>query len=325
VKVEDNIRVFHGTANPELATKICKFLEIPVGRAMVETFPDGETLVRVEDDVRGRDCFVVQPTCQPVNNNLMELLIFIDCLHRASAQRITAVLPYFGYARQDRKSEGRTPITAKLAANMLATARVDRILAVDLHAQQVQGFFDIPVDHLTAEPVLADYFRQLNLKNIAIVSPDVGNVKTANMFAQDLVGDLAIIDKRRVSGSKAEATRVIGAVEGKDVLMFDDMIATAGTICSAATLVKNHGAKSVRVGATHGVFAPPALERLADAPIDEIVVTDTIPLTAAAMEYKNLKVLSVAPLLGEAIHRIHHHKSVSAIFEKRSSSNGKMK
>jgi len=323
--VEDNIRVFHGTANPELATKICKFLEIPVGRAMVETFPDGETLVRVEDDVRGRDCFVVQPTCQPVNNNLMELLIFIDCLHRASAERITAVLPYFGYARQDRKSEGRTPITAKLVANMLATARVDRILALDLHAQQVQGFFDIPVDHLTAEPVLADYFRQLNLTNIAIVSPDVGNVKTANVFAQDLIGDLAIIDKRRVSGSKAEATRVIGAVEGKDVLMFDDMIATAGTICSAATLVRDQGAKSVRVGATHGVFAPPALERLADAPIDEIVVTDTIPLTPTVMEYKNLKVLSVAPLLGEAIHRIHHHKSISAIFEKRTSSNGKMK
>ena len=323
--MEDNIRVFHGTANPELATKICKFLEIPVARAMVETFPDGETLVRVEDDVRGRDCFVVQPTCLPVNNNLMELLIFIDCLHRASAERITAVLPYFGYARQDRKSEGRTPITAKLVANMLATAKVDRILAVDLHAQQVQGFFDLPVDHLTAEPVLADYFRQLNLKNIAIVSPDVGIVKTANAFAQDLVGDLAIIDKRRVSGSKAEATRGIGSVEGKDVLMFDDMIATAGTICSAATLVKNHGAKSVRVGATHGVLAPPALERLADAPIDEIVVTDTIPLTPTAMEYKNLKVLSVAPLLGEAIHRIHHHKSVSAIFEKRISSNGKMK
>lgn len=325
MRVEDNIRVFHGTANPELATKICKFLEIPVGRAMVETFPDGETLVRVEDDVRGRDCFVVQPTCQPVNNNLMELLIFIDCLHRASAERITAVLPYFGYARQDRKSEGRTPITAKLVANMLATARVDRILALDLHAQQVQGFFDIPVDHLTAEPVLADYFRQLNLTNIAIVSPDVGNVKTANVFAQDLIGDLAIIDKRRVSGSKAEATRVIGAVEGKDVLMFDDMIATAGTICAAATLVRDQGAKSVRVGATHGVFAPPALERLADAPIDEIVVTDTIPLTPTVMEYKNLKVLSVAPLLGEAIHRIHHHKSISAIFEKRTSSNGKMK
>jgi ribose-phosphate pyrophosphokinase len=323
--LEDNIRVFHGTANPELSTRICKFLEIPAGRAKVETFPDGETLVRVEDDVRGRDCFVVQPTCQPVNDNLMELLIFIDCLHRASAERITAVLPYFGYARQDRKSEGRTPITAKLVANMLATARVDRILALDLHAQQVQGFFDIPVDHLTAEPVLADYFSQLNLKNIVIVSPDVGNVKTANVYAQDLGGDLAIIDKRRVSGSKAEATRLIGAVEGKDVLMFDDMIATAGTICSAAELAKEHGAKSVRVGATHGVFAPPALERLADAPIDEIVVTDTIPLRASSREHKNLKVLSVAPLLGEAIHRIHNHKSVSAIFEKRTSSNDNLK
>jgi ribose-phosphate pyrophosphokinase len=309
--------VFHGTANPELATKMCKFLEIAVGRARVETFPDGETLVRVEDDVRGRDCFVVQPTCQPVNNNLMELLIFIDCLHRASAERITAVLPYFGYARQDRKSEGRTPITAKLVANLLATAKVDRIVAVDLHAQQVQGFFDIPVDHLTAEPVLADYFRQLNLNDIVIVSPDVGNVKTANVFAQDLGGDLAIIDKRRKSGSEAIATRLIGNVAGKDILMFDDMITTAGTICSAARLARDQGAKSVRVGATHGVFAPPALERLADAPIDEIVVTDTIPLSSSSLEYKNLKVLSVAPLLGEAIHRIHNHKSVSAIFEKR--------
>ena len=311
------MRVFHGTANPELATKMCKFLEIAVGRARVETFPDGETLVRVEDDVRGRDCFVVQPTCQPVNNNLMELLIFIDCLHRASAERVTAVLPYFGYARQDRKSEGRTPITAKLVANLLATAKVDRIVAVDLHAQQVQGFFDIPVDHLTAEPVLADYFRQLNLKDIVIVSPDVGNVKTANVYAQDLGGDLAIIDKRRESGSEAIATRLIGNVTGKDILMFDDMITTAGTICSAARLAKDCGAKSVRVGATHGVFAPPALERLADAPIDEIVVTDTIPLSSSSLEYKNLKVLSVAPLLGEAIHRIHNHKSVSAIFEKR--------
>jgi len=311
------MRVFHGTANPELAIKMCQFLEIAVGRAQVETFPDGETLVRVEDDVRGRDCFVVQPTCQPVNNNLMELLVFIDCLHRASAERITAVLPYFGYARQDRKSEGRTPITAKLVANLLVTAKVDRIVAVDLHAQQVQGFFDIPVDHLTAEPVLADYFRQLNLQDIVIVSPDVGNVKTANIFAQDLGGDLAIIDKRRESGSKAVATRLIGDVAGKDILMFDDMITTAGTICSAARLAKDYGAKSVRVGATHGVFAPPALERLVDAPIDEIVVTDTIPLSSSSLEYKNLKVLSVAPLLGEAIHRIHNHKSVSAIFEKR--------
>ncbi|MBN1844245.1 MAG: ribose-phosphate pyrophosphokinase [Sedimentisphaerales bacterium] len=309
--------MFHGTANPELAAKICHCLDIPSGRARIETFPDGETLVRVEDDVRGRDCFVMQPTCQPVNNNLMELLIFIDCLHRASAERITAVLPYFGYARQDRKSEGRTPITAKLVANLLTTARVDRILALDLHAQQVQGFFDIPVDHLTAEPVIADYFRQLDMGEKVILSPDVGNVKTANMYAQDLGGELAIIDKRRKSGSQAEATRIIGDVRDKDVLMFDDMIATAGTICSAAQLLRKHGAKSIRVGATHGVFAYPALDRLADAPIDEIVVTDTIPLSSEARELKNVKVLSVAPLLAEAIMRIHEHKSVSAIFARR--------
>jgi len=272
--------------------------------------------VRVEDDVRGRDCFVIQPTCHPVNNSLMDLLIFIDCLHRASAERITAVLPYFGYARQDRKSEGRTPITAKLVANLITTARANRVLALDLHAEQVPGFFDIPVDHLTAEPVLAEYFLGLNLPNKVVVSPDVGNVKTANSFAHDLGGELAVIDKRRVNSSQTTATRIIGDVKGRDVLMFDDMISTAGTICSAAQLVRDNGALSVRVGATHGLFVPPALERLSEAPIDEIVVTDTVPLSDQALQLKQLKVLTVTKLLGEAIVRIHHHKSVSEIFER---------
>ncbi|KPK74844.1 MAG: hypothetical protein AMJ79_13040 [Phycisphaerae bacterium SM23_30] len=315
--VEDDIRVFSGTANVELTRKICQYINIKMGRAQVETFPDGETLVRIEDDVRGRDCFIVQPTCPPVNRHLMELLVFIDCLQRASANRITAVLPYFGYARQDRKHEGRTPITAKLVANLITTARANRVLAVDLHADQVQGFFDIPVDHLTAEPVLVEYFKSLNLKDKVLISPDVGNVKTANLYAQDLNGELAVIDKRRESGSRAVAQRIIGDVKDKDVLMFDDMITTAGTICSAAHLAQEHGSRSIRVGATHGIFAPPAAERLAAAPIDEIVITDTVPLTAEAKKLKNLRVLTVANLLGEVINRIHHHKSVSAIFERR--------
>ena len=311
----DNIIVFSGSSNPDLTQKICDYVGIPVGKTKVEPFPDGETLVKLEQDVRGRDCFVVQSTCPPVNNNLVELLIFLDCLHRASALRITAVLPYFGYARQDRKSEGRTPISAKLVANLITTARADRVLTVDLHAEQVQGFFDIPLDHLKAEPVLVKYFRKLELQDKVLVSPDVGNVKTAKIYAQDLGGELAVIDKRRISGSQAEAVRIIGDVKDKHVLMFDDMITTAGTICSAARLVKDKGAKSVRVGATHGIFAPPALERLSEAPIDEIVVADTIPLSREAGQLQKLKVVSVASLLGEAIVRIHQNRSISAIFE----------
>ena len=313
----DGLRVFSGTSNPKLTKDICSYMGISPGRASVEKFPDGETLVRVEDDVRGRDCFIVQSTCHPVNAHLMELLIFLDCLHRASAQRITAVMPYFGYARQDRKSEGRTPISAKLVANLITTTRVDRVLAIDLHAEQVQGFFDIPLDHLTAEPVLADYFRTLELPNKVVVSPDVGNVKTANIYAQDLGGELAVVDKRRISGSDAIATRIIGDVKGKDVLMFDDMITTAGTICSAARIVREQGASSVRVAATHGVFAPPAIERLSEAPIDEIVVSDTIPLRDDVKKLKNVKVLTIASLMGEAISRIHNNKSVSEIFKQK--------
>jgi len=315
--VENNLRVFSGSANPELTSKICDYMGIPMGRARIEQFPDGEKLVRVDDDVRGRDCFIVQPTGTPVDTNLMELLIFIDCLHRASAKRITAVMPYFGYARQDRKSEGRTPISAKLVANLLTTAKVDRLLAIDLHAEQVQGFFDIPVDHLTAEPVLADYFRKLDLPDMVVVSPDVGNVKTANVYAQDLGGDLAVIDKRRISGGEVDAKRIIGEVKGKDVLMFDDMITTAGTICSAAYLVKEQGARSIRVAATHGIFASPALERLTQAPIDEVVITDTLTLKGEARQLKKLKVLTISKLLGEAISRIHNYQSISAIFEKK--------
>lgn len=312
----DSLRVFSGSAHPALTGKVCDYMGIHPGKVQLTSFPDGEQLIRVEDDVRGRDCFIIQPTCGPVDRNLMELLIFVDCLHRASAMRITVVLPYFAYARQDRKSEGRTPITAKLVANLITTARADRVLAIDLHAEQVQGFFDIPMDHLTAEPVLADYFRNLDIPNKVVLSPDVGNAKMANVFAQDLGAELAVIDKRRVSGSETEVSRIIGDVEGKDVLMFDDMITTAGTLCSAAKFVKEHGAKSIRVGATHGVLVGPALERLAEVPIDEVVVTDTIPASKEARELKKLKVLSVANLLGEAIIRIHNDQSVSAIFNR---------
>lgn len=312
----DNLRVFSGSHTSDLTQKICDHMGIAVGLANFEPFPDGETFVKLEDDVRGRDCFIVQSTCTPVNDSLMELLIFIDCLRRASAMRITAVIPYFGYARQDRKSEGRTPISAKLVANMINTAGANRVLAVDLHADQIQGFFDIPVDHLYALPALVEHYQELDEKNLTLVSPDLGNVKVADMYANHLHGELAVIDKRRISGDVAVAQRIIGDVKGKDVLMVDDMISTAGTICSAIALVKENGAKSVRIGATHGIFSGSAIERLSKAGIDEIVVTDTIALNGNTKSLKNLKIVSVAPLLGEAIMRIHQNESVSAIFKR---------
>jgi len=312
--LNDNLKIFSGSSNPALAIEVCKYLGLPIGGSKISTFPDGEKLIRIEDDVRGRDCFVVQSTCRPQDENLMELLIYLDCLRRASAKRITAVMPYFGYARQDRKDEGRVPITAKLVANVITTAGADRVLAIDLHAHQLQGFFDIPVDHLTGELVLSRYFKEKKIPDLSVVSPDVGNLKTAARYASHLNGDLAIVHKKRISGSQVQAGELIGSVEGCNVLMCDDIIATAGTICTAAELVKQRGAKHVFVGVTHGVFAPPALERLAKAPIDEVVVTNTIPLTEEAKQIKKIKVLSVAVMLGEAIKRIHRDESVSALF-----------
>jgi ribose-phosphate pyrophosphokinase len=312
--LNDNLKIFSGNSNPELSGAICKYLRIPLGGAKVDKFPDGEKIVKMEDDVRGRDCFVVQSTCEPVDENLMELLIYLDCLKRASARRITAVIPYFGYARQDRKDEGRVPITAKLVANLITIAGANRVLTIDLHAQQLQGFFDIPVDHLTGELVLNRYFREKKIDNLTIVSPDVGNIKTAAKYAAHLGGELAIIHKKRVSGSEVTAQEVIGDVKGRNVLMCDDLIATAGTICSAADLVKKRGASKIYVGATHGVFAGPALERLKQSPIDEIVVTDTIPLSEEARETAGVKVLSVASMIGEAIKRIHRDESISSLF-----------
>jgi ribose-phosphate pyrophosphokinase len=312
--LNDNLKIFSGSSNPALAGDVCKYLGIPLGGAKIDMFPDGEKVIRVEDDVRGRDCFVMQSTCEPVDEHLVELLIFLDCLRRASASRITAVIPYFGYARQDRKDEGRVPITAKLVANMITTAGADRVLAIDLHAHQLQGFFDIPVDHLAGELVLSKYFRDLKIDNLTVISPDVGNMKTAARYAAHLGGELAIVHKKRVSGSEVEAHEIIGEVRGRNILMCDDIIATAGTVCSAAAMVKQRGAEKIYVGATHGVFAPQAFERLSKAPVDRVVVTDTIPLRNKSKKIGNIKVLSVDTMLGEAIKRIHRNESVSNLF-----------
>jgi ribose-phosphate pyrophosphokinase len=312
--LSDNLKIFSGTSNTTLASNVCKYLGIPLGGAQIDTFPDGEKTIRIEDDVRGRDCFVIQSTCKPVDEHLVELLIYLDCLRRASASRVTAVIPYFGYARQDRKDEGRVPITAKLVANIITTAGASRVLAIDLHANQLQGFFDIPVDHLTAELVLNRYFRDKKINNLTVVSPDVGNMKLAARYASNLGGELAIVHKKRFSGSEVEANAIIGDVNGRNILMCDDIIATAGTICSAASLLKERGAEKIFVGASHGVFATPAFERLEQAPIDEVVVTDTIPLCERAKDVESIKVLSVASMLGEAIKRIHRNESVSNLF-----------
>ena len=311
-----NLKLFGGKSNPDLARKISDYLGVPLGRSTIDPFPDGELLVKLEEDVRGRDVFYIQPTCEPVNDTLMELLIFIDCARRASAERVTAVVPYFGYARQDRKDEGRVPITAKLVANLIATAGADRVLTIDLHAAQIQGFFDIPVDNLCAEPVLSRHFSQQKLGDLVLVSPDPGNAKRARMYAERLGGDLAVIDKHRTSGSEVAADRVIGDVAGKTVLMMDDMISTAGTVCQAAKLCRSQGATRICVGATHAVLCGPAMERLAAAPIDEVVVTDTIPVPPEKIDrIDGLNVLTVSPLMGEAIHRIHNDESVSSLFQ----------
>jgi len=315
----DDLKIFAGRASRELADDVCKYLKLPLGQGHTDMFPDGEILVKLEEDVRGRDCFVVQSTYHPVNAHLMELLIYIDCLRRASARRITAVLPYFGYARQDRKDEGRTPITAKLVANLIQTAGADRVLAVDLHAEQIQGFFDIPVDHLHAAPVIVEHLETIKsqLGEFVLVSPDVGNVKVANKYAGWLGGDFAIIDKRRKSGTEVEMANIVGDVKNRTVLMIDDMISTGGTICEAAKLVKKHGARNVVAACTHPVLVGLAMERLADSPIERVVVTNTIPVFPRCQKLEDkITELSVAPLLGEAIHRIHHHKSVSSLFVK---------
>lgn len=315
----NSLKVFAGRRHIELTQRICRRLDIPMGQASTSEFPDGELIVKTQEDVRGRDCYVVLSTCQPVNENLMELLIFIDCLKRASAARVTAVIPYFGYARQDRKDEGRTPITAKLVANLITTAGADRVLSLDLHAAQIQGFFDILVDHLSAAPVLIDYFENMReeLGDLVVVSPDVGNVKIATVYAGLLDGDIAIVDKRRVSGSEVKSANLVGDVRNKSVLMIDDMISTAGTVCQAAQVVMDRGAKQVIAAATHPVLVGLAMERLAESPISRVVVTNTIPSDGryAPIAHKVVE-LCVGGLLGDAIHRIHHNQSVSALFKR---------
>lgn len=313
--------VFSGSSNPELSKAICSYLNLELGKAEITCFPDGEKHIGLESDVRGRDVFVVQSTCTPVDQNLMELLIFLDCLRRASAARVTAVIPYFGYARQDRKDAGRVPITAKLIANLITSAGADRVLSLDLHANQLQGFFDIPVDHLTAEPVIVRYLTQKKLTDLTVVAPDVGNMKMASRFASSLGAELAIIHKRRLTGEEVSCEEIIGDVADRNIVMVDDMISTAGTICGAAQMVKDRGAKKIVVGATHGVFAGPAVQRLAAAPIDEIFVTDTIPIHEKARNMKNLKILSAASLLGEAMRRIHSNESLSSMFQQFGKSN----
>jgi ribose-phosphate pyrophosphokinase len=318
MSLANGLKVFAGRANPEFSAKICEHIGIPVGKARVDAFPDGELIVKLDEDVRGRDCFVIQSTSTPVNEYIMELLIWIDCLKRASANRITAVIPYFGYARQDRKSEGRTPITAKLVANIITAAGADRVIAMDLHAAQVQGFFDIPMDHLLATPVLAKYFVEEAPKmgKVAIVSPDPGNLKAASFYAELLNADLAFIDKRRKSATNVAMTNIVGDIAGKTILMFDDMITTGGTIAQASRILKEHGAEKIYVTATHGVFAGQAIEKLAKSPIERLIITDTIPATDRLDPLKDrLTVLSVAPLIGEAIKNIHTNQSVSNLLK----------
>jgi ribose-phosphate pyrophosphokinase len=307
------LKIFSGSAHLGLAQQIADFVGVPLGDATVSSFPDGETFVKINENVRGRDVFMVQPTCPPSNQNLMELLILVDAARRASASRITAVLPFFGYARQDRKDQPRVPITAKLIANLLVAAGVNRILTVDLHAQQVAGFFDIPVDHLFALPVLIKYLRARALENVVVVSPDVGGLKMASAYSQALGTGLAIVAKRRKSATEIESLYVIGEVEGKNVLLVDDLTETAGTLTSAAIILKKHGAQKIYAGVSHAVLSDLAIERLRKSEIEELITTNSVPVRAG--DGCRIKVLSIAELLGEGIKRIHNDESVSSLFE----------
>jgi len=311
----NNIKIFTGNSNVALVEKVCNYLSIPLGKATVGRFPDGEIDVKVDEDVRGSDIFIIQPTCSPVNDSLAELLILIDCFKRASSARITAVLPYYGYARKDRKDEGRVPITAKLVANLITEAGADRVLTMDLHAAQIQGFFDIPVDHLLAFPVISEYYREKDLSDFVVVSPDVGGIKIARQYSNQLNMRLAVVDKRRMGPEDIEVGFVIGDVEGRNAIVIDDLIATGGSICQAARVLKEKGAKDIYVGTTHPVLCGAAIEKLSAAPIKEIAVTDTIPLSEEAKSMGDkIKVLSVSKLLGEAIKRIHTNRSISSMF-----------
>jgi ribose-phosphate pyrophosphokinase len=308
------LKIFSGRAHPALAQEICAYLGIPLGNLTLYNFSDGEDYCQIDENVRGADVFVVQPTCSPVNDHVMELLILLDAFRRSSASRITAVIPYFGYARQDKKDKPRVPIAAKLMADLLTAAGADRILTMDLHAAQIQGFFNIPVDHLFAAPVILDAIRKLSLDDLVIVSPDVGGLTRARAIAKRLEASLAVIDKRRTGKNETEILNVVGEVEDKDVLILDDIVDTAGTLVQAEEALRRSGARRTFAAAVHGVFSGPALERIEASGLQGLLVTNTIPVEAAMARCHRIRALSVAPLLGEAIQRIHDGASVSSLF-----------
>jgi ribose-phosphate pyrophosphokinase len=308
------MKLFGGTSNPTLTQEVCDYLSIEPGKITAKTFSDGETQIEIHENIRGRDVFVLQSTCTPVNDNLMQLLIIMDALRRASAKRITAVIPYYGYGRQDRKVKPRVPISAKLVADLITTAGADRVVSIDLHAGQIQGYFNIPVDNLFAAPLLLKYIRNNFQDDLVIVSPDAGGVERARAFAKRLSASLAFIDKRRDAPNISEAMNIIGEVEGKTVIMLDDMIDTAGTLAQGANALKNRGAARIYACCTHPVLSGPSIERLRASPIDHLVVTNTIPLNRESRNYSKIEVLSVAELLGEAIKRIFNSNSVSTLF-----------
>ena len=311
--MSQTLKIFSGNANRSLAAEIAQSISIPLSSAKVEHFPDGETFVRIDENVRGDDVFIIQPTCPPANDHLMEMLVMIDAARRASANRITAVLPFFGYARQDRKDQPRVPITSKLVANLLVAAGANRILTMDLHAQQIQGFFDIPVDHLYASPVFFQHLRQFkSLENLIVVSPDVGGMKMAAAYAEVLDCPLGFVAKRRISATIVEATNMVGEVNGKEVLLIDDMTETAGTLMAASKLLKENGARTVRAAVSHGVLNEMAYKRLAEGYLDELITTNSTPIDPRGFP---ITILSVAALLGEAIVRIHSNKSITSLFE----------
>jgi ribose-phosphate pyrophosphokinase len=307
------VKIFSGTANEPLALAICKSIGTELGKRSILPFPDGETFIKIEENVRGEDVFIVQPTSPPTNHNLMEMFIMIDAVRRASAMRITAVMPFYGYARQDRKDQPRVPITAKLVANLLVAAGANRILAMDLHAQQIQGFFDIPVDHLYAAPVMYEYLKKKKLSNLVVVSPDVGGLKMAHAYAQVLECGLAIVAKRRKSATEVESIAVIGDIKGKNVLLVDDLTETAGTLTQAAALLKKKGAKQMLACVSHAILNNVGIERLRKSVIDELITTDTVQ--RPVIDGVKITTLSVAGLLGEAIKRIHSNSSVNSLFE----------
>jgi len=310
---ENEIQLFSGRANRSLAKKIAEYLRISLGKMKVTCFSDREIYVEIEENVRGKDIFLLQPTCSPANENIMELLIMIDAFRRASARRITAVIPYYGYARQDKKDRPRVPITAKLVANLITTAGADRILTMDLHTLQIQGFFDIKVDHLFAAPVIVDYFKRKEFRELVVLAPDVGGVTRARAYAKRLNASLAVIDKRRPRANKAEVVRVIGEVKDKKILIIDDMVDTGGTLIAAVQALKREGVEEIYAGCTHPVLSGEAPQKIQNSSLKELVVTDTIPLEEEKRVNK-IKVISVAPLLGEAIKRIHENRSVSSLF-----------